>query len=233
MITQNIKILEEKITAKCSSVRTNREDIKLIAVSKYNPVAAIEEACNAGIKHFGENRAQEFCEKAELINNDIVWHFIGHLQSNKVKNVVEFADYIHSVESVKLLEEINKRAENIGKKQKILLEVKTSGEDSKYGLTEQQEIFTLADKCRELNNIDLIGLMTMAPFTDDKKVIRECFSNLRLFKNELNLKGYNLTELSMGMSNDWEIAIEEGSTMLRIGTTIFGERDYSISWKEQ
>lgn len=226
MITQNIKILNEKITAKLKSVGKSYTDIKIIAVSKFNPLESISEAYQNNIINFGENRAQEFCDKAEKINFDVNWHFIGHLQSNKVKSVVEFADYIHSVDSFKLISEINKRAENINKIQKVLLEVKTSHEESKYGITDESEILDIMQQTEKLKNVDVVGLMTMAPFTDEKEIIKNCFKKLRLLKEKINSKGYNLSELSMGMTNDWEEAIEEGSTMLRIGSAIFGERVY-------
>lgn len=226
MITQNIKILNEKITAKLNSIGRNYTDIKLIAVSKYNPLESISEAYRNNIINFGENRAQEFCDKAEKISFDVTWHFLGHLQSNKVKSVVEYADYIHSIDSIKLIFEINKRAENVNKIQKILLEVKTSEEESKYGLTEESEIIDIVNKAKELKNIEIVGLMTMAPFTDDKLIVKNCFMQLRLLKEKINSQGYALKELSMGMTNDWEEALEEGSTMLRIGSAIFGDRVY-------
>jgi PLP dependent protein len=146
---------------------------------------------------------------------------------------VEAADVIHSVDSLALAEEINKRAEKSNKIQKILLQVKTSEEETKSGLTEKEELFELVDRCKFLSSIELIGLMTIAPFTDDEEIIRKSFSYLRKLKDEINSKGNNLKELSMGMTSDYKIAIEEGATMLRIGSAIFGERDYSKDWKNQ
>jgi len=156
-----------------------------------------------------------------------------HRQRNKAKYVVKSASLIHSVDSIPLADEINKQAANLNKVQKILLEIKTSPEETKAGLEQDKQILMLADHCKSLANIDLIGLMTMAPFTDDEQLIRKSFSELRKLKDSLNQQGYNLTELSMGMTSDFEIAIDEGSTMLRIGSAIFGERDYSKNWREQ
>lgn len=206
--------------------------VRLIAVSKTKPIEDILEAYHTGHRDFGENKAQDMSEKHPLLPQDIRWHFIGHLQTNKVKYVIEPAEFIHSVDSVKLAAEINKRANNINKVQKVLLEINTSDEEAKFGLTEEKDIIEVIEFCNSCENVDLQGLMTMAPFTDDEKVIRDCFIKLRNTKESLNQKGYNLKELSMGMTNDYEIAIEEGATMIRVGTAIFGERDYSKSWKE-
>lgn len=228
MIVDNIKILEEKITQKCNLCGRNRSDIKLIAVTKTQPVELIQQALNSGITELGENKAQELRDKSELITGNFNWHFLGHLQTNKIKYVIKSAEYIHSVDSLKLADEINVKAKQLNKNQKILLEINTSEEDSKYGLRNDEEIFKLVEHCYKLSNIRLIGLMTMAPYTNDMKIIRDSFVMLRNKKDELNKLGFNITELSMGMTNDFEIAIEEGSTMLRIGTAIFGERIYNL-----
>lgn len=224
MITENLKILEDRISLKCGECGRNRSEIKLIAVSKTQPVDVIKEALLAGVKDLGENKALELRDKSELINGDFNWHFIGHLQTNKVKYIIKSTGYIHSVDSIKLAEEIDRKARQINKVQKILLEVKTSDEEAKHGLAEYKEIFDTVKFCRKAENLDVTGLMTMAPFTEDKLMIRDCFKKLKKIKDELNNSGFNLTELSMGMTNDYEIAIEEGATMLRIGTAIFGER---------
>lgn len=224
MITENLKILEDRISLKCCECNRNRSEIKLIAVSKTQPVEIIEEALLTGIKDFGENKAQELRDKSELLGADFHWHFIGHLQTNKVKYIISSAEYIHSVDSIKLADDIDKKARQINKVQKILLEVKTSDEEAKHGLADYKEIFDTVKFCIRAENLDVTGLMTMAPFTEDKLVIRSCFKKLKKIKDELSNSGFNLTELSMGMTNDYEIAIEEGATMLRIGTAIFGER---------
>lgn len=232
MIAENLARLQERIDKKCKEVGRNPEEIKLIAVSKFFGTDAIIEAKKASIKDFGENRAQELIMKFEKIGNQVVWHFIGTLQKNKVKYAVKAAEYIHSVDSVELLEEINKRASSLNKVQKILLEVKTSYEETKSGLTNEEEIFRIAEGLKNFPNVNLVGLMTIAPLTDDENLIRKSFKDLRLLKEKMNKSEINITELSMGMSSDFEIAIEEGSTMLRIGSAIFGERDYSKDWRK-
>ena len=232
MIAENLAILRRKIDKTCIRSGRNPDEVKLIAVSKYFGVEAIVEAKNCGLTDFGENRAQELTLKYEKLGNDVIWHMIGTLQKNKVKYAVSAAELIHSVDSLELVEEINKRAEKIGKVQKILLEVKTSEEETKSGIETENEILTLVKRCSELKNIDLKGFMTMAPLTDDTNIIRKSFRDLRNLKDRINNKGYNLTELSMGMTSDFEIAIEEGATMIRIGSAIFGDRDYSKDWRQ-
>lgn len=232
MIAENLAVLRQKIEETCRKSGRNPAEIKLIAVSKYFGVDAINEAKNCGLTDFGENRAQELTLKYEKLGNDVAWHFIGTLQTNKVRYVVNSAELIHSVDSPELVEEINKRAEKIGKIQKILLEVKTSGEETKSGLETETEILSLVKRCSELLNIELKGFMTMAPLTDDTNIIRKSFRDLRNLKDRINNKGFNLTELSMGMTSDFEIAIEEGATMIRIGSAIFGDRDYSKDWRQ-
>lgn len=232
MIAENLAKLRDNIARKCLEVGRNPDEIKLIAVSKYFGVDAILEANRLGVKDFGENRAQELMLKYEKLGDKVIWHFIGTLQKNKVKYAVKAAEYIHSVDSIELLEEINKRASSLNKVQKILLEVKTSYEETKSGLTNEEEIFRIAELTKNYPNVNLVGLMTIAPLTDDENIIRKSFRDLRVLKDKMNKSGINITELSMGMTSDYEIAIEEGSTMLRIGSAIFGERDYSKDWRQ-
>jgi len=228
MIKENIKQIRDKISQKCAETGRNSEEIKLIAVSKNFPADAILKAYDEGIRDFGENRAQELIKKFEQIGNKVTWHFIGHLQKNKVKFAVKSAEYIHSVDSLSLAVEINKRAQQENKIQKILLQVKTSEEETKSGIENEDELFKTAEESLKLSNVNLIGLMTIAPLTDDKDEIRKSFKYLFKLREELNKKGYkNISELSMGMTSDFEIAIEEGATILRIGSAIFGQRDYS------
>ncbi len=230
MIADNIKKIRELIENKAVECKRDLEEIRLIAVSKNFGKDDIITAFNEGIVDFGENKAQELNSKYEELNSaykQIIWHFIGVLQRNKVRFAVQTSEFIHSVDSLLLAAEINKYAGKINKIQKILLEVNTSGEESKSGLTEESELNDLLKYCKELPNVEPVGLMTIAPYTDNKEKIRSSFSYLYELKKELNAEGNNLTELSMGMTNDFEIAIEEGATMLRIGTAIFGERDYS------
>lgn len=234
MIAENLHIIKERVKERCLASGRNPDDVKIIAVSKNTGLDLIKEALAAGVMYLGENKAQELNDKAKLLDGEnIEWHFIGHLQSNKAKYVVDNAELIHSIDSVKIADEVNRQAAKREKIQKVLIEVKTSFEQAKFGINSFDELLKTAAFCREAGNIDLKGLMTMAPFTDDNIVIRKSFSELKNYLVMLNDKGYNLTELSMGMTGDFEIAIEEGATMIRIGTAIFGERDYTRSWKEQ
>jgi PLP dependent protein len=232
MIAENIKHLSERIAAKCAEYERNPKEIRLIAVSKFFGVDAIGEANRLGITDFGENKAQELRDKYEILGEKVTWHFIGTLQRNKVKYAVKAASFIHSVDSSMLADEINKEAKKLNKVQKILLEVKTSFEETKSGLSNHTEVLELVNHCSTLSNIELVGLMTMAPFTDDESIIRKSFSDLRKLKDEINKNGFYLSELSMGMTNDFEIAIEEGATMLRIGSAIFGQRDTTKDWRQ-
>ena len=232
MIAENIKHLNERIAAKCLEFKRNPEKIRLIAVSKFFGIDAINETRRLGIADFGENKAQELRDKYEILDDKVTWHFIGTLQRNKVKYAVRAASYIHSVDSQILADEVNKEARKLNKVQNILLEVNTSSEESKSGLTEKEEVINLVKHCSSLQNIKLIGLMTMAPFTDDTKIIRKSFADLRNLKDEINQIGFDLKELSMGMTNDFEIAIEEGATMLRIGSAIFGQRNNITDWRK-
>lgn len=226
MIAENLQYLRNRIAQICEKNYRNPKEIKLIAVSKSFGIEEIEQAVKAGQFEFGENKAQELVSKFEVLGNQVTWHFIGRLQKNKVKYAVRTAEYIHSVDSLSLAEEIQKYAAKQNKIQKILIEVKTSEEETKAGVKERDEIKKIVDFCSNASNLQLAGLMTIAPFTENKSLIRKSFADLRKLKEELNLQNYNLKELSMGMTNDYEIAIEEGTTMLRIGSAIFGERIY-------
>lgn len=232
MIFENIKRLKQTIEKICLECDRNPDDIKVVAVSKFFGIDAILSAKQAGLINFGENRAQELMLKFDKIGDSVIWHFIGTLQKNKVKYAVRCAEYIHSVDSLDLLYEINKRAESNGKIQKILFEVKTSYEETKSGIKSEEDVIKLAEVAKGLSNIKVMGLMTISPLTDDEKIVRRSFNYLRTLKDLLNKNGYNYTELSMGMSGDFKIAIEEGSTIVRIGSAIFGDRDYSKNWRE-
>jgi hypothetical protein len=224
MISDRLNEVEEIIEKKCSECGRIRSDIILIAVSKTQPIDVLLQAVDAGIQNFGENKAKELQNKYESISGNVKWHFIGHLQTNKVKYIINASEYIHSVDSIRLAEEINIKAEALNKRQKILLEIKTSDETAKLGLERETEIYNTVEFCKNAGNLDLIGLMTMAPYTNEKSIIRNCFIKLRDLKEKLNKSGFDLRELSMGMTNDYELAIEEGATMLRIGTALFGEK---------
>ncbi|MXS72908.1 YggS family pyridoxal phosphate-dependent enzyme [Flavobacteriaceae bacterium W22] len=203
------------------------ENVELVAVSKTHPVSAIQEVYDLGQKVFGENKVQELSEKQPLLPKDIKWHLIGHLQTNKVKYIAEFIDTIQSVDSEKLLNEINKEAAKHNRKIKVLLQVKIAEEESKFGL-EISEAKILFEKFTigEFPNIDITGLMGMATFTDDEHQIRKEFSVLKNFFDDLNYT-HKLNTLSMGMSDDFPIAIECGANSVRVGSAIFGKRDYS------
>ncbi len=203
-------------------------EIKIVCVSKGVDVDKILAVIEAGAKIIGENRVQEARKKYEYIKGKVEFHMIGHLQTNKVKYAVKMFDMIQSLDSVKLAKEIDKRAKAINKVQKTLVEVNTSGEESKYGILPSQ-LPLLLEEIEKLNNIQVLGLMTVGPLTDDENKIRSSFATLRKLRDEYRKKfGGNifLEELSMGMTDDYRIAIEEGSTMIRVGRKIFGERKY-------
>ena len=206
--------------------------VKLVAVSKFNPVDAIQEAYNAGQRIFGESRPQELVQKVSQLPDDVQWHFIGHLQTNKLKMVIPYVSLVHSVDSERLLMEIEKYAVKNGLKVKCLLEMFVAQEESKQGFS-REELMALLDKLEQnpLQGVEICGLMGMASFVEDREQIRREFEELRSTFSEIREKYIsahpNFNELSMGMSGDYRIAIECGSTMVRIGTTIFGARNYS------
>ncbi len=197
--------------------------VELVAVSKFKPVEAIREAYEAGQRSFGENRPQELAAKAPQLPDDIVWHFIGHLQTNKVKMVVPYAHLIHSVDSERLLAEIDKAARAAGKVMDCLLEIHIAEEQTKQGFTPDEAV-ALAKEAGRYPNIRLRGVMGMATFTDDREQVRREFRSLKAVSERLSfLPGCDT--VSMGMSGDWPIAVEEGTTIVRIGTAIFGKRN--------
>jgi len=217
-----------RITAKTH--QRDPDSIKIVAVSKSHPPEIIELAIKAGVNVFGENYAQELKDKHQyLIESGIKipeWHFIGHLQSNKVKYIAPFVSMIHSVDSLSLAEEISKQAEKNNRIIDILLQVNTSGEYSKFGC-QPEKLIELFDSVARIKNLNVLGLMTIGTFSDNENIIRSEFKLLRELRDTINkTKGVNLSHLSMGMSHDYEIAIEEGATIVRIGTAIFGERTY-------
>ena len=203
-------------------------DVELVAVSKTHPVSAIQEVYDLGQKVFGENKVQELVEKYPQLSKDIHWHLIGHLQTNKVKYIAEFIDTIQSVDSEKLLNEINKEAGKHSRKINILLQVKIAEEDTKFGL-EIEEAKNLFEKFvnGEFPNVEITGLMGMATFTEDESQVRKEFEKLKSLFDHLNTIR-PLQTLSMGMSDDFPIAIECGANSVRVGSAIFGRRDYSI-----
>ena len=207
------------------------EGVKLIAVSKFHPVEAVMEAYNAGQRLFGENKVQEMTAKHEVLPKDIEWHFIGHLQTNKVKYIAPYISMIEACDSLKLMKEINKQAAKNNRVIKILLELHIAEEEAKYGLTLDECRQLLADgEWRELKNVQICGLMMMASFTDNEQQIANEFDLANSFFNEIKAEYFandsSFCERSWGMSNDYKIAIHHGSTMVRVGTFIFGPRVY-------
>ena len=221
-IKQNIKEIEEKC---------HREDeVNLMAVTKTVDVDKVLEAIDAGITDIGENKPQELSRKYEIIGDKVRYHLIGTLQTNKVKYIIDKAYMIHSLDRISLCEEIQKRAEKIDKVIKCLVQVNISKEESKHGLEEEQVVDFIKQVSKDYKNIHIQGLMTMAPFVDDEKEIRKVFSKLKKLSVEisnLNLPNVEMDTLSMGMSHDYKIAIEEGATIIRGGTSIFGQRNYN------
>jgi pyridoxal phosphate enzyme (YggS family) len=216
--------------------QTELKDTKcrLIAVSKTQPIEKVYEAYEAGQRLFGENKAQEMASKYEALPKDIEWHMIGHLQTNKVKYIAPFVSLIHSVDSIKLLEEINKQAKKSNRKIRCLLQVYIAHEETKFGL-DPEEVIELANQnlSNAYPNLEITGLMGMATFTDNQEQIRNEFRRIRTLFDQLKSRTLpatmQMTELSIGMSADYKIALEEGSTLVRVGTAIFGERNYATN----
>lgn len=203
--------------------------VTLVAVSKFHPAEALQEAYDAGQRVFGESRAQELVAKAKVLPKDIEWHFIGPLQSNKVKDIAPFIHLIHSIDSLKLLQEVNKQAAKHGRSVRVLLEIHVAAEETKHGFG-IEECRELVRHLPELPNVRISGIMGMATQTDDERQIRQEFHTLHQLFAELKATTFKVSEdftiLSMGMSHDYRLAVEEGSTMVRVGTYIFGEREY-------
>ena len=202
------------------------EDVELIAVSKTRSNEEILELYNAGHKVFGENRVQELIEKQEVLPKDIQWHLIGHLQRNKVKYIAEFVHLIHSVESERLLKEINKQAKRFERVIPCLLQIKIAEEETKFGLDKEEAENILKTYREKFENVQIIGVMGMATFTDDMEQVRREFKSLKNVYDQFQTLDEDIQILSMGMSGDYELAIEEGSNMVRVGSAIFGEREY-------
>ncbi|WP_343082673.1 YggS family pyridoxal phosphate-dependent enzyme [Blautia producta] len=228
-VCENYLAVEEKVKEACRRAGRNRDEVTLIAVSKTKPMSMIEELLPLGVVDFGENKVQELTAKEEALPSGLHWHMIGHLQRNKVKYIVDKAYLIHSVDSLRLAEAVSQEAVKKGVTAKILIEVNVAGEDSKFGVA-PEETAALAEAISKLPNIAVKGLMTIAPFVENAEENREVFRNLRKLSVDIEEKKFNnvtMAVLSMGMTGDYEVAIEEGATMVRVGTGIFGERDYS------
>ena len=228
MIAKNIRDVERRIVQACERSGRNPEEITLVAVSKTKPVEKLEEAYAAGKRVFGENKVQELVDKYEVMPKDIKWQMIGHLQRNKVKYIIDKVDLIHSVDSIRLVETIDREAAKKGIIANILLEVNMAKEESKFGLM-PEEVMDFIDEVVRYQNVRVQGLMTIAPFVDDPESNRKHFANLHKLLVDIRkkkVKNVTMNVLSMGMTNDFEVAIEEGATMVRVGTAIFGERNY-------
>jgi pyridoxal phosphate enzyme (YggS family) len=229
MLIETASAILKKISHAAICTGRNPDGVKLIAVTKTVEIEKIKEAVAIGLRIFGENRVQEAQKKvpgvkSQFSDSGIEWHLIGHLQKNKAKYAVRLFDLIHTVDSVELAEEINRQAEKIDKIQRVLVQVKLSGEVTKQGISEE-DLVPLLKKVNGMNNLELKGLMTIPPFFEDPEKTRPYFRRLRELSGNAEKAGCELTELSMGMSNDFEVAIEEGATMVRIGTALFGERN--------
>lgn len=230
MIAENIRSVEQRIQAACARAGRRRDEVTLICVTKTMPVTDLQEAYDEGQRNFGENRVQEITEKYPLLPDDIRWHMIGHLQRNKVKYLMDRVVMIHSVDSASLARTISKEADKAGRTMDILLEVNAAGEESKFGLA-YEEVLPLVREIAPLPGLHICGLMTVAPYTDDPETNREFFKKLRDLSVDIDrqsIDNVSMHTLSMGMTGDFEVAIEEGATHIRVGTAIFGKRDYTV-----
>lgn len=240
-IADNLKQVQDTIASSCAKVNRNIDDVTLVAVSKKKPIADILEAIEAGQQHFGENRVEEGMEKIPKINaqlsSPVTWHMVGHIQSRKAKDVVELFNVIQSLDSVKLAGKLSRLGEEHNQTVNVLLEVNVSGEEAKYGFNGynwrsdrqvKDRLWQEFQDMMELSHIKICGLMTMAPFVDNMEMIRPVFAELFALREELsNSFDIAMPDLSMGMTNDYHVAIEEGATIVRVGRAIFGERQYT------
>ena len=229
MLTENYDLVYQNVVDAAKKAGRNPDEVTLIAVSKTKPVSMLQEIYDHGCRHFGENKVQELVEKYEVLPKDIKWHMIGHLQRNKVKYIVDKVFLIHSVDSVRLAEEIDKQA---AKKQvicNILVEVNVANEATKFGLM-VDEVVSMVEEISKFSNIRIKGLMTIAPYVVDAEENRLYFRQIKQLSVDIknkNIDNVSMNILSMGMTGDYEVAIEEGATMVRVGTGIFGARNYN------
>jgi len=230
MLKDNYEKVQKNIDDACKKSNRNRDDVTLIAVSKTKPVEMLQEIYETGCRDFGENKVQELCDKYDILPKDIRWHMIGHLQRNKVKYVVDKAYLIHSVDSVRLAEEISKEALKKNINVNILVEVNVAGEESKFG-SSKEEAMKLVEDISKLPGLTIKGLMTIAPYVENSEENRQYFAELKQLSVDITQKNYHnvsMNVLSMGMTGDYAVAVEEGATLVRVGTGIFGERNYNI-----
>lgn len=229
MIKENLEEVEARITRACERSGRERSEVTLISVSKTKPAEMLQEAYDAGSRDFGENKPQEIREKYPQLPTDIRWHMIGHLQRNKIKYIIDKVYMIHSVDSIRLAEAIDEEAKKHGIVMPVLIEVNVAEEESKFGV-HLDEVESLIRQISELSNIQVQGLMTIAPFTEnaeDNRIYFRKLRNLYVDIKDKNIDNVNMCNLSMGMTGDYEVAVEEGATMVRVGTGIFGARSYS------
>lgn len=230
MLKDQLQEVEKRIQAACDRAGRKREEVTLIAVSKTKPVETLQEAYDLGVRIFGENKVQELTAKYEALPKDIHWHMIGHLQTNKVKYIIDKAELIHSVDSLKLAETIEKEAAKHDLIADILVEVNVAEEESKFGM-KMEEVILFVEKVSAFPHVRVRGLMTIAPFVEDPEENRSIFADLHKLYIDIKKKNHDndtVSVLSMGMTNDYEVAIEEGATMVRVGTGIFGARNYVV-----
>lgn len=223
-LRQRMAVITERITAACERSGRDPEDVHIIAVTKYTPLIVAQQAVAAGLTHIGENRWQDVQHKWATIGDQAIWHFIGSLQTNKVKDVVGRFSYIHSLDRLSLAQEIEKKAAAQGLKVSCFIQLNVSGEASKHGM-HPDELFEFAEKLKTMSHITIMGLMTMAPLDTEGEAARPVFRRLRELRDELNQRSilpYPVPHLSMGMSGDYEIAVEEGATWIRLGSTLVG-----------
>ncbi|WP_195237233.1 YggS family pyridoxal phosphate-dependent enzyme [Romboutsia sp. 1001285H_161024_C4] len=228
-VKENLDMVREKIKNSCNVSNRKIDEVTLLAVTKTVDVDKVLEAIENGVKDVGENKPQELARKYEVIGDKVNWHLIGSLQTNKVKYIIDKVYMIHSLDRIVLCEEIQKRAEKIDKTINCLVQINISKEESKHGIYKEGAIDFIKEVANNYNNIKIKGLMTMAPFTENKDEVRKVFRGLKELAVEidkLNINNVSMEYLSMGMSNDYEIAIEEGSNIVRVGTSIFGARNY-------
>ena len=231
MIKENLKVVLNNINHACISGNRSRDDVNLIAVSKTKPISLLQQVYDEGVRDFGENKVQELTQKYEEMPKDIRWHMIGHLQTNKVKYIADKVYMIHSVDSVKLAEEISKQATKVSRIIPVLIEVNIACEETKYGVSVDDCERLILEICH-LPGIKVCGLMTIAPFVENPEDNRKYFTILKHLSVDITQKNIDnvcMDMLSMGMTGDYEVALEEGATYVRVGTGIFGERNYTVS----
>ena len=229
MLVNNYDNVQKSVYDACDKAKRSREDVTLIAVSKTHPASDIKVLYDHGVRHFGENKVQELVDKYEELPKDIKWHLIGHLQTNKVKYIVDKVYLIHSVDSIKLAEQIDKEAAKKGVDVDILVQVNVANEDTKFGL-DTTETMAMIENIAKFSHIHIKGLMTIAPFVEDGEENRKYFNDLKQLSVDIkrkNIDNVSMDFLSMGMSGDYLVAIEEGATFVRVGTSIFGMRNYN------